>query len=115
MLEASSKRRRTSADLNIMESIICLSGLPTGLLAQTASFLPPQSRVLFASALEDNDNVDSRNNVTYSKNEERSKAIIGEVEMIDFGESDTDLAAKFRDADVRAILIRIDAVNNLSD
>jgi len=81
--------------------MIYLSDLPTGALSHVSSFLAAPSRALFAVALNYCD-------------VERSSAIAGDDwDVLDFGDIEKDLAAKISDDDIRAVLLSIDAVNNL--
>lgn len=90
------KRRRDSA---VDSPSICLSDLPSGILGQVADFLAAPSRALFAVALNSRD----------------SSAITGgnQLEVLDFGDIETELAAKLSNDDISAVLLCIDAVNNL--
>jgi len=81
--------------------MIYLSDLPTGALSHVSSFLAAPSRALFAVALNYCD-------------VERSSAIAGDDwDVLDFGDIEKDLAAKISDDDIRAVLLSIDAINNL--
>mmetsp|Transcript_32233 Transcript_32233/g.48672 ORF Transcript_32233/g.48672 Transcript_32233/m.48672 type:complete len:442 (-) Transcript_32233:37-1362(-) len=80
-------------------SMIYLSDLPTGALAHVSSFLAAPSRALFAVAINSRDS---------------SSAIVGnQWDALDFGEIEKELAAKISDDDIRAVLLSIDAINNL--
>ena len=98
------KRRRISATGGSPQSIRCLTDLPSGILAQAASFLAASSRALFAVALEDEN----------SAANERSSAIVGnQWDILDFGDIEKDLAVKLSDAHIEKVLTCIDAVNNV--
>ena len=98
------KRRRISAGDSPHEGTRRLCDLPSGILAHAASFLAAPSRALFAIAL-DKDSTVATN--------ERSSAIVGQCDVLDFGEIEKDLAKKLRDLDIKRVLQCIDAVNNL--
>ena len=80
---------------------ICLSGLPIGALAHTASYLAVPSRALLAVALD-------------SREEGSNSAVAGKaVDTLDFGDIEKDLAAKLSDEDIRDVLVSTNAVNKL--
>ena len=99
------KRRRISAAGGSHQDISSLTDLPNGILAHVASFLAAPSRALFAVALEDENSAVSTN--------ERSAAIGSQWDILDFGEIEKELAAKLLDVDIQAVLLCIDAVNNV--
>ena len=99
------KKRRLSTTNTSPQGIRCIIELPTGILAQTASFLAAPSKALFAVTLDENSAVTIN---------ERSSAIVGnQWDTLDFGEIEQDLAEKLSDDDVEKVLLCIDAVNNV--
>lgn len=89
------------ASINSQQRTICLSDLPIGSLAHAASYLALPSRALFAVALD-------------SREEGSNSAIVGkQVDILDFGDIEKDLAAKLSDEDIRDVLLCIDSQNNL--
>ncbi|KAL7453980.1 hypothetical protein ACHAWC_005613 [Mediolabrus comicus] len=86
---------------NSHQRTIRLSSLPIGALAHTASYLAVPSRALLAVALD-------------SREEGSNSAIAGkEVDTLDFGDIEKDLAAKLSDDDIRDVLVSTNAVNKL--
>ena len=100
------KRRRTSAADSSPQGVICLSDLPSGILAHAANFLAPPSRALFAVALDGN---------SAASTNESSSAIAGnQWDVLDFGHIEKELAVKLSDDDVeKVLLVRIDAINKV--
>jgi len=87
---------------NSQQRIICLSSLPIGALAHAASYLAVPSRALLAVALDSREEGGS------------NSAIVGkEVDTLDFGDIEKDLAAKVSDENIRDVLLCIDSQNNL--
>ena len=82
--------------------------LPHGALANTASFLATPSRALFAVALRRRSS--HNNNISQ---DDTTSAIVGDVETLDFGDLDRDLAIRLSDDDVSGVLECIDASDNL--
>ncbi len=80
---------------------LSITDLPIGTMAHVSSFLPLPSRALFAVALN-------------CRDVERSSIIVGEQrDVLDFGEVEKDLAAKLSDADVKGVLLSVDAIHNI--
>eukprot|EP00984_Skeletonema_dohrnii_P020801 scaffold10223_cov96-Skeletonema_dohrnii-CCMP3373.AAC.9 len=99
------KRRRISAADGSPQDVSYLSDLPSGILAHAASFLAAPSRALFAVALDEK---------SAASPNERSAAIVGsQWDILDFGEIEKELAAKLLDVDIQAVLLCIDAINNV--
>jgi len=99
------KRRRISAADSSPQGVICLSDLPSGILAHAANFLAPPSRAFFAVALDENSSASPN---------ERSSAIAGnQWDVLDFGDIEKELAAKLTDDHIENVLLCIDAVNKL--
>eukprot|EP00984_Skeletonema_dohrnii_P018363 scaffold8557_cov100-Skeletonema_dohrnii-CCMP3373.AAC.3 len=99
------KRRRISAADGSPRGIRCLTDLPSGILAHTASFLAEPSKALFAVALDGN---------SAASPNERSSAIVGnQSSILDFGEIEKKLAMKLKDDDIEKVLLCIDAVNEV--
>ena len=96
------KRRRLSAADDPHQDARCLTDLSSGILAHASSFLGAPSRALFAIALDE-----------ITPNEERSSAIVGNQDILDFGEIEKDLAKRLTDRNIQDILICTDAVNNV--
>lgn len=78
--------------------------LPDEPLKHVASYLTAVSRVLFDIAL---------NGDVLSSIDDNSRGVAGDPTSLDFGEIEISLAKKLRDKHLKAILLRIDAVNNL--
>ena len=99
------KRRRLSAADGDSQGARYLTDLPSGILGHAASFLAAPSRVLFAIALDENSAVTPN---------ERSSAIVGnEWDVLDFGQIEQELAARLSDADIKRVMMCVDAVNNV--
>ena len=99
------KRRRLSAVDGPHQDAMCLTDLPSGILALAASFLAAPSRALFVIALDENSAV---------MPSERSSAIVGnEWDVLDFGGIEKELAAKLTDLDIERVLQCVDAANKL--
>eukprot|EP00984_Skeletonema_dohrnii_P021548 scaffold10796_cov102-Skeletonema_dohrnii-CCMP3373.AAC.5 len=100
------KRRRISAADCSSQVIRCLTDLPSGILAHTASFLAAPSKALFAVALDENSAVSTN---------DRSSAIVGsnDWDTLDFGKIEKELAIKLTDYDIGKVLLCIDAVNSV--
>ena len=86
---------------------IPIYNLPNGVLEHVSSFLTPPSRALFAVALDD------------SRNELRRDVSLALVttqcwDILDFGEIEKELAAKLSDEDIKNTLVRINAVNSVT-
>jgi hypothetical protein len=111
MLSTSTKRRRKTAaitaasnsDVNVV--VLRLTDLPIGLFQHVSSYLPTTTQALFSVAAQEHENISS---IIISSNERSSS-----WDTLDFGDIEKDLAAKLSDDDISAILLRIDAINNL--
>jgi hypothetical protein len=104
--DKSIKRRRVAAVDSSPQRITCLSDLPVEPLSYVANFLTAPSRALFAVAFEESFGISSNNQWT--------TAIAGnQWDVLDFGEIETELAAKMSDDDIEKVLLCIDAVNTL--
>ena len=98
------KRRRIAADGACSQVIRHLTDLPSGILAHAASFLVDPSRALFAIALDEN-------SATIN---ERSSAIVGnQLDTLDLGEVEKEVAENLTDTDVKGVLQCIDAVHKI--
>ena len=99
------KRRRLPTADSSLQGVICLSDLPSGILAHAASFLAAPSRALFAIALDENSVITPN---------ERSSVIVGNHwDTLDFGEIEKEVAEKLSDPDIERVLQCIDAANKL--
>eukprot|EP00984_Skeletonema_dohrnii_P028173 scaffold18068_cov78-Skeletonema_dohrnii-CCMP3373.AAC.1 len=99
------KRRRIVAADSSSQDVRCLTDLPSGILAHAASFLAAPSKVLFAVALDGNSAVSPN---------ERSSSIVGnQWDILDFGDTEKELAMKLNDYDIEKVLLCIDAVNKV--
>ena len=99
------KRRRISAANGPNEGNRRITDLPSGILAHAATFLAAPSKALFAIALDENSAVLPN---------ERSSAIVGnQLDTLDFGAIEKELAVKLLDVDIDRVLMCIDAVNNV--
>eukprot|EP00984_Skeletonema_dohrnii_P034108 scaffold33204_cov72-Skeletonema_dohrnii-CCMP3373.AAC.1 len=99
------KRRRIVAAGSSSQEVRCLSDLPSGILAHAASFLVAPSKVLFAVALDGTSAVSPN---------ERSSSIVGnQWDILDFGDTEKELAMKLNDHDIEKVLLCIDAVNKV--
>ena len=109
MLSTSTKRRRKTAaiaaashsDMNVVVLRLTLTDLPIGLFQHVSSYLPTTTQALFSVAVQEQENISS---IILSSNA---------WDTLDFGDIEKDLAAKLSDDDITAILLRIDAINNL--
>ena len=86
---------------------ISIYNLPNGVLEHVSSFLAAPSKALFAVALDD------------SRNELRRDVSLALVtnqcwNTLDFGEIEEELAAKLSDEDIKNTLVRINAVNSVT-
>ena len=98
------KRRRLLGDAS--SGIRGISNLPNVVLAHVANYLAPPSRALFAAALSDQ-------NAAAASNERNSAVVGDEWSTLDFGAIEENLAGRLSDKDISAVLMCIDAVNNL--
>ena len=102
------KRRRIAAADDggcPQNNIRRLTDLPSGILAHAASFLSAPSRVLFAIALDGDEDAES------STINERSSAIAGnQWDVLDFGEIENEVAENLSDADIERVLQCIGAL-----
>ena len=100
-----SKRRRLLGDAST--GVRRISDLPNAVLTNVANYLASPSRALFAAALNTNQNA-------VAASDERNSAIVGDDQStLDFGDIEEDLVARLSDDNIRAVLLCIDAVNNL--
>lgn len=114
--DESNKRRRTAAP----PPDLCIADLPDIILVDVASYLTTPSCALFAVAM-------TAPSISWYKNRHRevnqlssdtTKVIISSIgpdkkEVLDFEDIEKSLAKKLTDDDVSAVLICIDAANNL--
>ena len=100
------KRRKTIGTNNIHSSnaALRLADLPAGLFQHVYSYLTAPMQALFAVVLQSNNSISSM--IILREND-------NSWDTLDFGDIEKDLAAKLSDDDIRAILLRIDAVTKL--